>query len=463
MEKQRIKTVIRSCRRLLISFLLIFVSNLGFAQRISLDQIRQLKICPAEEQNLYTKTDIKFTVTIPNATPSQVQVLSINQKNDVTFRSLRKTENYDVQGTTIELWLNFGTTGTYTLTPLPLIIQNRRCSISFETITVTDDPATMNPRIVVVFEDGTKVYSDETNYPSPLLSVKTGKKLRFTVNIQYAMQLVQFNWEIPKDSIFTCTKQYEFTEVKYRERVYSHTLIPVATFEWTGLVPGIQQLPRVRLNAAGYNGYRSDLLMPEVLINFTDGEEAFSDEKDSGIFDDAFFQEAEEEAVIVNTSLTREECKELSRLYSKEHNLFFLYNKARKERITFENDHGIVSSNNPVFPNVLLYHAIIIIIVSLICMIIALHRKHKIRTLIFVILLILGIAVFIYCAVRRSERYGISTGSKIYSIPQESAESVSEVSSGTRVRILERTEKWYYIELGETGGWCAADNIFVIK
>ena len=40
----------------------------------------------------------------------------------------------------------------------------------------------------------------------------------------------------------------------------------------------------MRLNAAGYNGYRSDLLMPEVLINFTDGEEAFSDEKDSGIF-----------------------------------------------------------------------------------------------------------------------------------------------------------------------------------
>ena len=96
-------------------------------------------------------------------------------------------------------------------------------------------------------------------------------------------------------------------------------------------------------------------------------------------------------------------------------------------------------------------------------MIIAIRKKHRIRTLAFVVLLIMGTALLIYCTVRRSERYGISTGCKIYSIPQENAESVFEVSSGSRVRILERTEKWYYIEVGETGGWCTADDIFVIR
>ena len=463
MEKQRIKTAFRSCRRLLISFLLIFISSLSFAQRVSLDQIRQLKITPAEGQNLYTKTDLRFTVVIPNVSPSQVQVLSINQKNDITFRTMRKTENYDVQGTTIELWFNFGTKGTYTLAPLPLIVQNRRCSINFETITVTDDPATMTPRIVVVFEDGTKVYSDETNYPTPLLTVKTGKKLNFTVNIQYATQLVQFNWDIPKDSIFTCTKQYEFTEARHRERIYSHTLNPVASFEWTGLVPGPQTLPKIRLNAAGYDGYRSELRLPEVIIEFTDSEEVSDTNDDSDIFAAAFFQEVSETEEIVHAALTKEECQELSSLYTKEHNLFLTYPKARKERINFENEHGLVSSSNQLFPAVLMYVSIIVILASLICMIIAIRRKHKIRTLLFVVLMIVGLAILIYCAVRRSERYGISCGGKIYSIPQENAESVSEVISGTRVRILERTGKWYYIELGETGGWCTADNIFIIK
>jgi hypothetical protein len=96
-------------------------------------------------------------------------------------------------------------------------------------------------------------------------------------------------------------------------------------------------------------------------------------------------------------------------------------------------------------------------------MIIAIRNKHKIRTLAFIILLVIGIAILIYCAVRKNERYGICTGCKIYSIPQSNAESVSEVSGGSRVRILEHTGKWYYIEVGETGGWCNTGDICIIK
>lgn len=463
MEKQRSKTVIRSGRRFLITLLLLFITGSGFTQTLTLEQIKKLKILPEEGQNLYTKTDIKFTVTIPNTSPSQVQVLSANQRQDINFRSMRKSENYELKGTTLEFWYSFSSAGTYSLSPLSLMIQNRRRSIEFEPVTVTDDPATKSPRIVLVFEDGSRVYSDDTNFQNPLLSVKTGKKLSFTVNLQYAIQLVQFNWDIPKDSIFTCTKQYEFTEVKYRERVYSHSLIPVASFEWTGLVPGPQALPRIRLNAAGYNGYRNELLLPEVIIDFKDSEDLITADDDADIFEAAFFQEATEEDAVKIIPLTKAECKELCSLYSREHNLFFTYFKARRDRINFENEHGIVASSTQIFPAVLLYISIIIILTSIVCMIIALRRKHKIRTLLFVVFLISGIAVLIYCTVRRNERYGISTGGKIYSIPQENAESVSEVAGGTRVRILERTENWYYIEVGETGGWCENENVFIIR
>ena len=96
-------------------------------------------------------------------------------------------------------------------------------------------------------------------------------------------------------------------------------------------------------------------------------------------------------------------------------------------------------------------------------MIIAIKNKHKIRTLMFIVLLVIGLAVMIYCAARKNERYGICTGCKTYSIPQLNAESISEVSAGSRVRILESTGKWYYIEVGETGGWCNTDDICVIR
>ncbi len=463
MEKQRIKRLIRSGRRFLISLFLISSTVSAFSQNISLEEIKKLRIVPAEGQNLYTKTDLRFIVTIPNVRPAQIQVTSTNQQQDIVFRTMRKSEDYEQNGTLIEIWYNFDKKGDYKLSPISLLIQNRKRSISFEPVTITDDPAKMNPRIVIVFEDGTTIYSDDPTFQNPLLNISTGKKLHFTVNIQYATQLVQFSWDIPKDSIFTCTKQYEFTEIRQRERVYSHVLIPVADFEWTGLVSGPQSLPKVKLNAAAYNGSRNELIFPEVVINFTETSETLSQEKTSDIFAAAFYQEQKTPEEIVTPSLTKEECQQLCSLYSKEHNLFITYLKARKDRINFEQEHGIVVSASPIFPGVLLYVSLLIILSSTICMIIAIRKKHRIRTLLFVVLLIMGTAILIYCAVRRSERYGISAGCKIYSIPQENAESVFEVASGNRVRILERTEKWYYIEVGETGGWCTADSIFIIR
>ena len=467
MEKQRSQRFTKSCRRLLSFILLLIFSGLLFAQNktrtLTTEQLQNLRLQPESGQNLYTKTDIKFTVTIPNVRPAQVQVLSAEQESDITFRTMRKIENYEEIGTTIEIWYSFFKKGTYTLTPLSVMLQNRRRSISFTTVTVTEDPATMNPRIVIVFEDGTKVYSNETDYKKPLLSVKTGRKLHFTVNLQYATQLMQFTWDIPKDSIFTCTKEFEFTEVRHRERVYSHDLIPVAAFEWTGLMPGIQTLPKFKFNAAGYNGYRTDLYIPEVQIEFTKASLDEADEAEADIFSAAFYQEEEGFENLEPAVLTKADCCELADLYTKEHLTFFNYVRARKSRISFEDSHGLISSRNPIFPSIFLYLSIIIILLAIAGLIISLRKKHRIRSLIFVILLIVSLFAIIYCIFRASEKYGISTGAKIYSIPQENAEASSEIGSGIRVRILEKTGSWYYVEVGETGGWCNSDNICIIR
>ena len=463
MEKQRNQRFIKSGRRFLIILAALFCSAASFAQNITLEQIRQLRFIPDEGQNLYTKTDLKFTVTIPNVRASQVQVLAATQEHDITFRTIRKSEDYKQNGTTIEVWYNFAKEGSYTPSPLHMMIQNRRRSISFEPVTVTVDPSTMNPRIVLAFEDGIKIYSDDLLGNSPVLKIPTGKKIKLTVNLQYATQLTQFNWDLPKDSIFTCIDEYEFTENRYRERVYSHTLIPVASFEWTGLIPGLQKIPTFRLNAIGYNGARIELKMPGFLIEFTESTDPEESANEEDIFSAAFFQEEEQADSFGATLLTKEECQTLADYYTKEHNEFLLYPKARRNRINYEESCGLIVSPNPIFPSVLFYIAIIIILASIVFMIIAIRNKHKIRTLAFIILLVIGIAILIYCAVRKNERYGICTGCKIYSIPQANAESVSEVSGGSRVRILEHTGKWYYIEVGETGGWCNTGDICIIK
>ncbi|MBP5519926.1 MAG: hypothetical protein J6X84_05045 [Treponema sp.] len=463
MEKQRINRNSEFGRRFLIALLLIFCAPQLFAQTLTRQQINELRLTPESSQNLYTKTDIKFVVTIPKVRPSQIHVTSTDQKNDISFKTMRKIESYDENGTMLEIWYNFAKKGTFQLAPISLMIQNSNRTIKFEPVTITDDPASMNPRIVLVFEDGTFVYSDEAKYKTPLFTIPTGKKLRFTVNLQYAIQLVQFNWEIPQNSIFTCTKKYEFTQIKYRERVYSHDLIPVADFEWTGLVPGTQKLPKFKLNAAGYGGYRSDLMLPEITINFTQKAENENSSTDNDIFSSAFFQEEFPAQQKTKVYLSKKDCEELARLYTWERNTFFTYLKNRKERINFEKNHGIISSTENLFPAILLYISIFMILISTIALISAARKKHKIRILLFSTLLILGIGILIYCSAKRSERYGICTGCRIYSVPQDNAEAFSEIETGSRVRILEKTEKWYYVELGETGGWCSSENIYIIK
>ncbi len=467
MEKQRIRRHTKSCRRFLVSILLIlsavFMSAQQASNTLTLEQIKSLRIKPEEGQNLYTKTDIKFIITIPNIRPTQIQVLSADQNQEITFRTMRKIENYDENGTTIEIWYNFSKKGTFNLSPLSVMLQNRTRSITFDPIIITEDPATMMPRIVLIFENGPTVYSDEGNYSTPLLSIKTGEKIAFTINLQYARQLMQFNWDIPKDSIFTCTKEFEFTEIKHRERVYSHDLIPVASFEWTGLVAGIQSLPKIKLTAAGYNGYRADFILPEIKIEFTEADVTEKEKKESDIFSEAFYQEAESSDDNSEILLSYEDCQKLAKLYTKEHNAFLTYLSARKERIDFEAKHNIISSQNPIFPTVLLYISIIFVIFCITGIIIALKKKHKIRSLIFSAQLLCFATIIIYCGVRRSEKYGISTGTKIYSIPQENAESATELVQGRRVRILEKTGHWYYVEVGESGGWCNSENICIIK
>ena len=104
MEKQRIKRLIKSGRRFLITLLVFCASAILYAQNITFEQINALRITPEEGQNLYTKTDLKFTVTIPNVRSSQVQILSTDQQSDINFRTIRKSENYEENGTTIEVW-----------------------------------------------------------------------------------------------------------------------------------------------------------------------------------------------------------------------------------------------------------------------------------------------------------------------------------------------------------------------
>lgn len=463
MEKQRIKSDSGSCRRLLILIVLTaFFTGKLFSQNLTLAEINKLQVLPADNQELFTKVDLKFEVSIPKVKPSQIQVMSANLPSDITYKTVRKVQDYENGGTIIEVWFSFDKAGTYQLPRLPLMIQNRRRNIPFQEITVTDDPSKQIPKMLIIFDNGYKLSSSDEIPDEAAFTAKIGEKLDFTVYLQYSTQLVQFNWDLPKDSIFTQTETFEFTEVKYREKKYSHDLIPVASFEWIGLSSGENELPKIKITATGYNGYRNELLLPKLKINFSQQNVSNSDFED-GIFSSAFTNINNQNKNDSHLEITDQLCQALADLYSQERNSLFGYLNARKARINLETDLGLPSTSFDNYSILWLLGSIIFTLVFLILFIIAIKKHHLIRVLIFGTAMIIGIVSIFYSLGQRLHTFGICKGCVISSVPEASAEALSEISAGNRVEITEKAGKWYYIELGQTGGWCLQDNIILIK
>ena len=456
MEKQRIKSNSKSRRRLL-GFLLLLCCSTCFGQVLTSSMIKELRISPIEEQLLFTNTTIKFELNLPYVKPNQIELFTPETQNNVSFKTMRKSENYSEGGTKVELWLSFEKAGTYKLKPLNVRVRNSLYKIQFEEVTIGVNPMELVPVISVNFNKESNYYSE--NRKDPVLTVKAGEKLRFRINLKYAVQLVQYNWELPKDSIFAETKKYEITELKHRDRVYSEEIIPVADYEWIPLVPGIVELPVFNLSAIGYNGRRTDLQLPKLYVKVENGESS-TDVLESHLFDSAFDFTDKTAGENDSNSITREVCIKLADMRSKER-LALSFTPGR-ERAALENEYGLPSNQNE-FSVMILFAAIFLTLFFTFLFIIFIRKRLLGANIINGIFLLVSIILLIFSVIRSTKDYAVSLDCKIYSIPEASAESKSEIPAGNRVEIKEEVSDWYFVQLGESGGWCRKDEVIIIK
>ncbi len=485
MEKQRIKPAAKSFGRLLAALksaaIFALLSAFGakaFCQSvITQTQCDALRIAPSENQKFYTKSDIKFEVLIPNTNANSIQLQSSRTPQGVTMRTMRKTQDYgDTPGTKLEFWYTFEKKGDFQLQPLSLLISNRRRSISFAPITITDNPEFLMPRIVLVFPDDKYFYSDEAfDSEKPFLNAAVGEKIPFTVCLQYAVLLVQFDWELPTDSIFTCTKNYEILEVKYREKHISDELIPVADFEWTSLAEGSQRFPKIRLTATAYNGSRNAIQLPDFYVDFqnTKSEDLGKTEKKTR-FDKSFelydnllnsLSENEGEEEVKNpfeNKISEDNCELLAALRQKERNEIFSWKKNVRERAEFEAEHGITTSINEFFIGSY-YFSVFGLVLCIILFVIFIIKHKALLSILTSGLIVFALVFFIFGSIQKNKIFAISKGAKITSIPEENARVESKIGAGLRVQVVEEAGSWIYIQMGESGGWCKKTEVIYIN
>ena len=458
MEKQRKYPEQQSCRRLLKQFLKGFLVALLFAagsqtvysQTLTNALIRDLRISPVQNQPLAVNTDIKFEVVIPYTLPSQIDVSMPEEIENVQFKTLRKVEaGGNGGGTKIEIWFSFSKTGTYIIPPLSMKIKNSRKQIAFMPVKIGINPKEQDPVCVIVTDSGI----------NKNITVTAGQSVKFRVCLQYAVQLVQFNWELPKDSIFVQGKTYEFTEIKQREKVVSDELIPVSDFEWTPLVTGTIDFPKFNIQAIAYNGDKVTVKLPAIKVDVVKARTKKSDNS-SSYFSKAFetdFENGGEELVLI---LTAQEAEYIAELRSKErHSLF---GKARKERIAYEKMLGMPYSQKE-FKIAWIYICAVITLALVVLLVIFLRKKRSIINIGIGIALVCMIVLVIYCAVCGKRKFAVSTGGQLCSIPEASASIKSELPVCNRVQVLDESGDWYLLRFGETEGWCTKESIIIIK
>lgn len=429
MGKNGIKRKRKQCFGLLI---LIFTISPLFARAPLRSELKNL-VVKADSEIFFTHAENGYTLLLPEIESSDVQTDLSSLPLGTKLVSSKKENFYDDEGaisTRIQFWFTFSDAGIAKLPPLIAKIKGRTYYFPFEEIKIYENPNLISPVLSVEFENPPKITKDKNG--TEIYNCVLGEEIRYKVEIQYFLQIINYSFVLPKDSIFEETKRAEITksnveESKIASKEFTTEKFLVAEYSWKPLKEGNFELPSTFVEATSYNGSRKSLSLPQILFHVEKSNaeilSAKNDKKSSQIFRNAFSAPKNQD---ISTSLqydglsqksvpapTREDCKKLAELRSTEKHSFFS-NQAAKKRREFEKSLGIESTEN--------------------------ESKNPFSF----------------------KKFGIFSGGNVSQIPEDKAPS-HKIPPAQRVKITENAAGWLYIENKDFSGWVRAENVFVIE
>ena len=280
MEKCRNESKTKSCKRLLVFITMIFMSlSKIFSQYQNIDiPSAEIYFKPVENQNFYENEDINFELKLENLNPNEIELESNNLPENVKLRLFRKMEQ---NGTLINVWLNFAQEGEFELEDFIFLLYPNENSLAnpnklhvkFPKIIITKNLSIQEPEIHIIFDEkNTVIFNKESsadlNQPEIIYQKKDDEKISFTIYAKYVYNILNFEYEIPKNAILTLTKEFEFTNyINQSEKVdYSEKLIPIASFEMISLQTGTIAFPKILLQLEDYQHQKKNITLENYAI-----------------------------------------------------------------------------------------------------------------------------------------------------------------------------------------------------
>ncbi len=444
---------------------LFFVFAAVFSQsqkKLTYSQMISLVVAPQNERN-YAGQECCFELKIPYTKADSVQASIPDLPSGVNFVSMRRSDySEDENGTKIELWFNFSEPGTYELRVMRITVNGKIYPIKFMPVTISENPRDLLPQLVIKFDNGVDLVRQKKSKISEkaAFSAEAGSKLKFTVYLQYAVQLISFDWEVPKDSIFTQTARYPVASGIRGSTDFSEELIPVSSFEWQPLTVGNMIMPKMRIVAISYNGTRTELPLPDSFIQVTESSAlpSFSDAEENH-FPDAF-----ENSSIYSPSesvISKKDCENIASLRSKERRSLPFGSEAKTRR-DFENSIGISDGEaEPVYFGFWIFFFLSLL--GLIFSVFFIFSKKIVRLTFFSIVSLFFALFAVISMFRIKKDSGIFTGGKIAPIPEFSVDGVESINAGKKVFVEQKAGNWLYIRNSSSGGWTLSENVIPIR
>ena len=384
-----------------------------------------LRIKP-EKEYCFSGETCQFTLEIPGVLPSRVDTTVQSTPENVTIESSSKEEyvKNGIRGTLIKLNFRFSKAGTYQIPSLATRIDWWSYSIKFLPITVYDNPILMQPILSSNLQKNLEV----------------GKPTTFTIYGKFFNELININYEL--DTKIILTKNKDLTPLPYHIGAFSTETYPLAEFTIIPLEEGNFKLPPIYGIFRNYAGNTVSIPLGEISLKSKRENAPTSETVDDSQFQKVFstnFPEAYEEI---------SEIPVLSPIDESELLLTNLKNQVKQKNILI-----IISTLSLVF-----------LFISFILFIVFAIIKKKTAMITFLCVFAFFLISTIYFSVVTSKKEAISLSCSVKTVPEEKSNTVMQLSTGDKIRILESISNWYSIESEDNRkGWILQSQCILIN
>ena len=345
---------------------------------------------------------------------------------NVTIESSSKEEyvKNGIRGTLIKLNFRFSKAGTYQIPSLATRIDWWSYSIKFLPITVYDNPILMQPILSSNLQKNLEV----------------GQPTTFTIYGKFFNELININYEL--DTKIILTKNKDLTPLPYHIGAFSTETYPLAEFTIIPLEEGNFKLPPIYGIFRNYAGNTVSIPLGEISLKSKRENAPTSETVDDSQFQKVFstnFPEAYEEISVTPV---------LSPIDESELLLTNLKNQVKQKNILI-----IISTLSLVF-----------LFISFILFVVFAIIKKKTAMITFMCVFAFFLISTIYFSVVTSKKEAISLSCSVKTVPEEKSNTVMQLSTGDKIRILESISNWYSIESEDNRkGWILQSQCILIN